>query len=179
MNKPKRCRPATKIPLKFGRRRLFAVVDEKDAFQGEHAWHAIEAANGKLYARRADYKTGRRRNLFLHREIMQAPFDMEVDHRNGDSLDCRRSNLRLATRQQNMCNMRRPSHNTSGFKGVAKAMSGRWRAFIKINRKQLHLGVFDRKRDAAKAYDRAALEHFGEFANLNFAVRAARYSRAR
>src|SRR5436305_413040 len=58
------------------------------------------------------------KTMYLHRVVMNAPDDLEVDHINHNRLDCRKENLRLATCQQNRRNMSRPSHNTSGFKGV-------------------------------------------------------------
>jgi hypothetical protein len=95
-----------------------------------------------------------------------------VDHLNGLSLDNRRSNLRQASAAQNVQNQPKrrgpggPSH--SQYKGVSLfTRTGRWRAAISVNRRQKHLGYFATEEEAARAYDRAALEVHGEFARLN------------
>lgn len=163
-----RFRPSTRIPLKLKNGWRHAIVDPKDAELAKHAWHAVEN-RGKFYARRVDWNDGNPKRVYLHREIMGVGFGsgVEVDHINGNSLDCRRANLRVATRTQQGQNARRPDHNTSGYKGVASSR-GRWRAFIKLDQRQRHLGCFRTRAEAARAYDAAALELFGEFARLNF-----------
>lgn len=94
---------------------------------------------------------------------------MEVDHINGDGLDCRRGNLRLCTSQGNNQNRRKTKAYTSRFKGVSLDRSrNQWRATIKLNRKLKYLGRFESQRAAAHAYDIAAIKLFGEFARLNF-----------
>ena len=90
-----------------------------------------------------------------------------VDHSDGDKLNNRRGNLRKATQSQNSKNTLLAKNNTSGFKGVSKTAEGRWRARITVERKEIHLGVFDTKADAAAAYDAAALQLHGEFASPN------------
>lgn len=90
-----------------------------------------------------------------------------VDHRNGNGLDNRRSNLRLATQAQNMSNRGRPTNNTSGYKGVSAGRLGGWRAYITSRGKRLDIGTFASKEEAAEAYNAKALELHGEFARLN------------
>jgi HNH endonuclease/AP2 domain len=114
------------------------------------------------------------KKIYLHRVLLEAPHGQKVDHRNGDPLDNRRANLRLATHQQNMFN-RRKSHTFKGkptastFKGVTWERSrGRYKARIKKNGIYHYLGHFMDERSAAIAYDHAALEMFGEFAQTNF-----------
>lgn len=87
-----------------------------------------------------------------------------VDHRNGDGLDNRRANLRPATAAQNAANQQLSIANTTGYKGVSLYRNGRFRASIQ----RRHLGYFDTAADAARAYDAAALDLFGDFAHLNF-----------
>lgn len=90
----------------------------------------------------------------------------EIDHKNRDPLDNRRSNLREATRSENCANRGINSNNTSGFKGVDfHKSSGKWRARICVNRKSIDLGLFDKPHDAHEAYVHAANRYFGEFAN--------------
>lgn len=113
---------------------------------------------------------GRNVHTMLHRFILSPiPKGMVVDHINGDGLDNRRCNLRLATPAQNSANQKRMSTNTTGFKGVSfyKRM-GRWRATITVQRQKISLGYFDNPIDAARAYDTAAIELSGEFAKTNF-----------
>jgi AP2 domain len=75
------------------------------------------------------------------------------------------ANLRLATRSQNKANTARYSNNSTGFKGVERTPYGRFKASIRKDRKPYYLGTFGDPREAHAAYDRAAREMFGEFAN--------------
>lgn len=92
------------------------------------------------------------------------PADM-IDHINGDPADNRMENLREASRSQNMMNMALPPSNTSGIKGVSYIKSsGKWEAYIGIDRRKIALGIFQNKDDAALARRAAEAKHFGEFA---------------
>ena len=103
----------------------------------------------------------------MHRLILGNP-QAEVDHINGDKLDNRRTNLRLATRQQNSYNAK--THvNPTGFRGVWDR-GNRFQAGIYVHGKWLSGGSHPTAWEAALAYDRLALRHAGEFAVLNFAV---------
>lgn len=94
--------------------------------------------------------------------------DKGIDHINGDKSDNRFENLRLSNQSQNSANSRTPKNNTSGFKGVCwHKKAKKWAARIKVNRQEIYLGLFKTKEEAAEAYNKAALEHFGEFARLN------------
>lgn len=89
----------------------------------------------------------------------------QIDHINGVKSDNRPENLREATTAQNMRNVGRQSHNTSGLKGVSwHRVRQNWRASIKVNQKQYHLGSFDCPAAASMAYQVAASKHHGEFA---------------
>jgi hypothetical protein len=95
--------------------------------------------------------------------------DFEIDHRNRNATDNRWVNLRRATVSQNNANKGLQKNNKSGFKGVYKESdSGKWRAVLKFNKTTIHLGRFEVAEEAARAYDKAAKEHHGEFAFLNF-----------
>jgi AP2 domain-containing protein/HNH endonuclease len=104
----------------------------------------------------------------LHRLIMNAPADKEVDHINGDTLDNRRCNLRICSHKENLRNQKLPKNSKSGYKGVTwyKRIK-KWRSHIRLNKKQIHLGYFDDIKLAANAYNEAAIKYFGEFAKLN------------
>lgn len=108
------------------------------------------------------------RTVLLHRLILDAPVGTEVDHRNGDRLDNRRENLRLASRAQNASNRGLSVANRSGFKGVRwHRGTGRWEARIKVDGRDRYLGLHNDPRVAARVYDTAALEAFGPFAVTN------------
>jgi hypothetical protein len=88
----------------------------------------------------------------------------EVDHKDGDSINNRWANLREATSGQNSANSKRRRDNKSGFKGVSRARNGRWRADIRVNKRQIYLGLYRDPQAAHEAYVKAAQQHFGEFA---------------
>lgn len=91
-----------------------------------------------------------------------------VDHINGDPFDNRIENLREATASENGGNRRKINDSlTSKYKGVSLNKTGKWRAQIVLNYRKLYLGLFDTQIEAAKAYNKAALELFGEFAKVN------------
>lgn len=88
----------------------------------------------------------------------------EIDHINGDSTDDRISNLREATRTQNLANRRVQTRSMSGIKGIERTQEGRWAARICIGGKRFGLGVYDTPEGAGAAYAAAAREFHGEFA---------------
>ena len=107
--------------------------------------------------------------VLMHRQIMGAPSGTDVDHVDGDGLNCSRANMRVCLPTENRRNCRQYKNNTSGFKGVSfHRMTGKWRADIGVDGKQIGLGTFSSPLDAALAYDAAAKEYFGEFARTNF-----------
>jgi hypothetical protein len=111
------------------------------------------------------------RAVLLHRLIAQAPPELEVDHRNLDRLDCRRANLRLATKAQQQHNTpaRRQDTKTSRYKGVGfHQHSGLWRVQINVGGRKIHR-YYRTEEEAARGYDALARQHFGAFARCNFA----------
>ena len=89
----------------------------------------------------------------------------DVDHINGNPSDNRISNLRLATKSQNLGNMKKPITNTSGKKGVSwHAIGKKWQAHIRVEGKNYYLGLFPSVEAAHEAYSHAAHMHRGEFA---------------
>ena len=105
---------------------------------------------------------------FLHREIMNCPKDKMIDHINHDTLDNRKSNLRIVTNSQNQYNQKIRCGLSSKFKGVTRyALRNAWRATIRFKTKKIHIGYFKDEIEAAKAYNKAALKYFGKYATLN------------
>jgi len=103
---------------------------------------------------------------YLHKLILPEP--VMIDHINRDKLDCRQKNLRSCTYSTNRVNAKLNKNNTSGYFGVSRTSSGKWRAMIQKDKVNRCLGSFDSKIEAAKVYDKEAIKLFGEFATLNF-----------
>lgn len=150
------------VPLTMG---YEAIIDAADAHLVDGVcWQANKSRN-VVYAARHKRCGGKRSFITMHRVIISAPANVAVDHINGDGLDNRRSNLRLVSNTENMWNMRRPSSNTSGFKGVTWNNNiKKWRARIKVYGEYRYLGSFADPKEAHAAYCKAAALHFGEYA---------------
>jgi hypothetical protein len=132
--------------------------------------HASGKGGVNLYAIRHKLISPRKTQMiYMHREIMIPIDERFVDHRNCNSLDNRRANLRFATRSQNMQNRRKIQNTTSRFFGVNfKKSIRKWICRITYQGKRIYLGEFENEIEAAKAYDEAAKKYLGEFARLNF-----------
>lgn len=109
---------------------------------------------------------GRAYKLYLHRFVLSAKSGTIVDHKNGDHLDNRRANLRLASKGENTINRGKLATNGSGMKGVSKR-GDKYRAFVHKDGKTIYLGSYETKQKAACAYNQGAKKHFGKFAKLN------------
>ena len=154
------------IPLTQGR---VALVDDCDAALADTRWYARRDRHTFYAYRKGPRAEKPRRTFLLHRVILGAARGVEVDHVNGDGLDCRRANLRLASRSQNQANRLHLVSNVSGFRGVSFMRArGRWLASIRVNRRTRNLGAFESPAEAARAYDAAARSAFGPFARLDF-----------
>ncbi len=160
------------VPVTRG---LVAMVDPEDfARVSQYSWRALGKGN-TWYAGHAFSSAPKTYHYeLLHRFILNAPPGVEVDHINGDGLDNRRANLRLATTSQNQANRRKGLGGLSRFKGVRwNKVRAKWYAEIVVNRRKAYLGLFIIEEDAARAYDRGAISAFGEYARLNFPTDAA------
>ena len=146
------------IPLQNG---LHALVDD-DVYEwaSRLRWRVV-TNRGNLYAVRGH------RSTYLAREIMGSPRAI-IDHINGNTLDNRRANLRACSTAQNSYNQKKIPRTSSHFKGVTwdKGIK-KWRAMIRFQKRLSHLGSFASEIEAARAYDRAALGCFGQFARTN------------
>lgn len=147
-----------------------AIIDDDDfALISRWKWQA--AKRGKQIYATTDVGESRsdKRKLYMHRVILDAPENLTVDHINGNGLDNRRENLRLATRQQNVVNRHRTRQNPhSQYRGVFLASNKRtWFAQIVSGGKSIYLGTFPTQFEAAQAYNEASVRHHGEYGYTN------------
>ena len=157
---------AIQVPLTRGK---VAVVDSADAGSVSGLLWCAQPIGNSWYAVTRLPSDGRL--IRMHRAVMGAGFGdlRKVDHIDGDGLNNRRSNLRWADKSSNGCNRGPAANNKSGFKGVSfDRRRGQWIAQIHRGDSTFHLGSFDDPVAAARAYDRGAREHHGEFAWVNF-----------
>jgi HNH endonuclease len=107
-------------------------------------------------------------NVYMARQILNAPSHLVVDHIDRNKLNNQTHNLRLCTRRGNQQNQGVPRDNTSGYKGVSwQCQIKRWQAKIQANCVAHYIGVYETKEEAALAYNEAARRLHGEFAYLN------------
>lgn len=112
----------------------------------------------------------KKKRVILHHFILMVKPNQrrQVDHRDQDKLNNRKSNFRFCIQRENLWNSGKRKTNTSGFKGVSWVKeSCKWVAGIGVNYKTIHLGCFKKKKDAARAYNEAAIKYHGNFAYLN------------
>lgn len=151
------------IPITQG---LVTLIDDSDYYLvSEHKW-SLHRSNHKLYAR--GVVNGKR--IYLHRFLMNAPDDMEVDHVNGDGLYNLRTNLELVTHAEQQQRFRRlKTGTTSKYRGVSWAKRERlWVTRIIKNQKLVYQAYSKLEIDAATKYDQNAVLFFGHRAQLNF-----------
>jgi hypothetical protein len=158
------------VPLTRG---MFAIIDRNDGdIVGARPWCAFRAPRSKtFYAQAFDrYEDGKPRTVTLHLFLWRTwgmPPTPEVDHANTNGLDCRRENLRAATRGQNAHNVGVRADSKTGLKGVTWYQRYRkWVARIAVDGRQKCLGYFDSPDAASAAYANAAIELHGNYANL-------------
>lgn len=157
------------IPLSNG---LISMVDECDFhWLSQIRWYAVKAdhSSEEVFYASCDLLGGRmgKVKILMHRMILLAPNTTTVDHRNHNTLDNRRRNLRHATRSQQNAN-RRKITGSSRYKGVHRRCDGlKWVAQIRRGNEHIHLGSFSTEDEAGLAYNAMATKLFGEFAILN------------
>jgi len=135
------------------------LVDEETFTEiGQLKWHAARDKSGRFYAKRTlPHVNGKQVTERMHRWILNAPKGMQVDHINGNTLDNRRENLRLATSRQNCQN--RHNDRSSSYPGVNAVNRGKkWCSHITINGNLKHLGYFETEIGAFMAYLKANIE---------------------
>jgi hypothetical protein len=148
------------IKLSQGKR---AKVDDEDYEELSKRKWSCNNGYAKSYF---SYENGIQTYLWMHREILNAPKDKQVDHINGDGLDNRKENLRLCTCVENIWNRGLQKNNTSGYRGVYWHIN-KWQARIGVKGRRILLGRFDSPAEASKAYNEATQKYHGEFARPN------------
>ena len=157
-----------RIPLTQGK---YAIVDPEDFERlNKHKWHANKAKNTYYAIRRVHIARNKWKHIKMHREILDPPDHLFVDHINHHGYDNRKANLRTATCRQNSYNRIHFRKNPSSkYKGVSwNRHKNKWSVQIRYDGKSKFIGFFDNETEAAKAYDKEAKKHHGEFAVLNF-----------
>lgn len=149
--------PCRKVPIKRG---VFAIVDERNYSEVmRHKWTQAKGRHTSYAYRSFNDENGRRVAISMHRQILRlTDRKIEGDHRNGNGLDNRESNLRPATATQQRQNMKLNIRNTTGHAGV-QTRGGRFRARIRDNGREVWLGTYKTIEEAAAAR-RAAETHF-------------------
>lgn len=174
------------IEVPLGTSGLFAWIDQEDEDLLVNNWDVLLSGTHRFPQYYAIYRLTINKittTYYMHNEVWEKMMDIPVppgfliDHINGDKLDNRRCNLRLATRTENEANKkkRRTQKNqikgqpTSKYKGVSKIRGRKkcWRACIGFEGEYKSLGTYYSEEEAAQAYNKAAVELFGEFALLN------------
>jgi hypothetical protein len=151
------------IPLTHG---LCALVDDLDVrFVQPYTWWALIQQHTTYAVREIRKPDARRTTQRMHTLLTGYKL---TDHINGDGLDNRRANLRPANSRQNTHNRRKMPASRSRYKGICLHRPGSWQARLRPGERTVSLGYFTSEEAAARAYDAAAREAFGEFACLNF-----------
>jgi len=155
---------------KYGERTIIIDDEDYDSIKN-YNWglHYNSYIDGFYITTNKRINKSKKTTLTLHREIMDCPKDKVVDHINRNILDNRKENLRICTIAENSRNAKKNKNGlTSEYRGVNYHKSARkYRASIRFNKKEIYLGLYADEKEAAIAYNKAAIKYHGEFSNLN------------
>ncbi len=157
------------IPLTQGQVTLVDNVDYEQL--SKHKWCVVKEGLSFYAARQSPRTNGKQHQIRMHRQILGLEHGdkRQGDHRNHNTLDNQRYNLRVSTVQQNQMNQKPRLNSFSQFKGVSwNKQNKKWVVHIRIKKKNTHLGCYVDEELAAMAYDLVTRKVFGEFAYLNF-----------
>lgn len=148
------------IPLTRGKHALIDAADY--AVVSKLGWRLVAKSDGRFYA------AANHTCKLMHRLILGASESQVVDHRNGNGLDNRRSNIRISTVSENRANSAKRKDSNLPYKGIGRTRTGRWTAQVAFYGKRYRTPTFATPLEAALAYDALAIRVQGEFARPNF-----------
>ncbi len=151
---------------KYGSHILLIEDEHKDIYE-KYKWYLSKGKN-TYYLHCRMQKNNIKYTILFHRVVTSASCDVVVDHKDGNGLNNKKDNLRIATVSENNRNIGTQKNNKSGYKGVIfYSKMDRYRVQIMKDRKKISGGYFDSPIEAAKKYNELAIKHHGEFARLN------------
>lgn len=156
-----------KIPLNKG---LVTLIDDSDYLSvAEFNWFATKIGRNLYVQRNTQKPDGSKSRQYLHRFLLSEP-EGDVLHWDGNGLNNQRDNLRSASRKENLWSFQRKRVGASSrYRGVSwDASRNKWQSRLKKEYKTIHLGRFESEEAAARAYDTAAKQFYGEFSTSNF-----------
>ena len=146
-----------------------ALVDDKDfEYLNQWKWHVLKDYLTYYAARNIRLANGKQTSIRMHRVILNVPKGMVTDHIDHNGLNNQKANLRICDASENNMNRKSQRNSSSKFKGVFwHKRNKKWSAQLTFKGETNYLGFFNSEKDASLAYDKKAIELFGEFANLN------------
>ncbi len=150
---------------------IFILVDDEDYERVKwYKWHVARYKNGNIAHIKTNIKIskGKYKSIYLHRFILNYEGSSMIDHKDGNPVNNQKENLRFVDHQQNKQNSRKHYNSKSKYKGPNwREDLQKWQSHIRVDGYLLSLGTFENEIDAALAYNKAAIKHFGVYARLN------------
>lgn len=151
------------------------LIDDEDFERvSQYKWRPMEnkraLVENRVYFQTHSYKDGKIIYLLLHRFLMGVSPGIKkvVDHKDLNTLNCQKENLRICSYNQNNMNQRIRKNNTSGYKGVSwSKRDKKWEAYINLNKKKIHLGLYFSPELAYEAYCVASLKYHNDFGRIS------------